>query len=134
MERVLALDIGTVRIGVAISDPLQIFPSVTKVVLRKENPVEEINGLIEQYKIKKLIVGVPYNMDGTIGAQAKDCMEFAKNFENSCDIIFEDERLTSSEAEEMLRCANKQYTKDKGLVDMQAACLILTQYLNRKQG
>ena len=53
MERVLALDVGTVRIGVAISDPLQIFPSITRVVLRKKNPVEEINWLIEQYKIKK---------------------------------------------------------------------------------
>lgn len=133
MERILALDIGTVRIGVAVSDPMQIIATPVKVVLRREKSVEQINAIIREYAIKKIVIGLPYNMDGTLGAQAKDCINFAKNFENSCDIILEDERLTSFEAEESLKTMKKKYTKNKGLVDLQAACLILTQYLNRKQ-
>jgi len=132
MERVLALDVGTIRIGVAVSDPMQIIASPVKVVLRERNPVEEINSIIKEYGIKKIVVGLPYNMDGSVGAQAKDCMEFAKNFEKKCDIIFEDERLTSFEAEENLKFRGKKYTKNKELVDLEAACLILTQYLNRR--
>ena len=77
------------------------------------------------------MVGVPINMDGTQGFQAKDCIDFANNI-NGFDIIFEDERLTSDEAEQRLRAKKIDFRKNKGLVDMESACVILEQYLSRK--
>ena len=69
-------------------------------------------------------------MDGSIGFQAKDCIEFSQKIRNY-DIILEDERLTSETAEERLRKRHVDFRKNKGLVDMESACVILEQYLSR---
>jgi putative transcription antitermination factor YqgF len=71
-------------------------------------------------------------MDGTKGFQAKDCEDFASKIEGY-EIIFEDERLTSDTAEENLRNRKIDFKKDKGLVDIESACIILEQYLSRKK-
>ena len=70
-------------------------------------------------------------MDGTKGFQAQDCKDFASKIQGY-EIIFEDERLTSAEAEENLRAKKIDFRKDKGLVDIESACIILEQYLSRK--
>jgi putative transcription antitermination factor YqgF len=70
-------------------------------------------------------------MDGTKGFQAKDCTDFAKNFEPDFKIIFEDERLTSDLAEENLRERKINYRKEKGLVDVESARIILEKYLTK---
>lgn len=126
-DRVLALDVGDKRIGVAVSDPFFLFATGIKVVNRNDDnkALEEIIKICETYKVKKIVVGLPYNMDGTIGSQAKKTIKFMENFKNKFEIIYKDERLTSFEAEEMLKKENKKYTKNKGLVDIKAACIIL---------
>ena len=68
------------------------------------------------------------NMDSTIGAQAQDCLDFAQNFNGEFEVIFEDERLTSRQAEYILRQTGTKYTKNKELVDIKSACIILQQY------
>ena len=73
-------------------------------------------------------------MDGTIGAQAKKTVKFTEKLENDFEIIYRDERLTSFEAEEMLKKENKKYTKNKGLVDIKAACIILQSYIGEQNG
>ena len=132
-ERVLGLDIGTKRIGVAISDPLFITAQPLKAVYRTsdKNAVNEINEIIKEYNIKTLIAGLPKNMDGSNGAQAQNCIDFMKNF-SSVNVIFEDERLTSRQAEFILKEQGKKYTKQKQLVDIESACFILQQYMDKQ--
>ena len=132
-ERVLGLDIGTKRIGVALSDPLFITAQPLKAVYRTsdEKAVEEINNIIKEYDVKTIVAGLPKNMDGTIGEQAKNCTDFMKNF-SSVNVIFEDERLTSRQAEFILKEQGKKYTKQKQLVDIESACLILQQYMDKQ--
>ena len=132
-ERVLGLDIGTKRIGVAISDPLFITAQPLKAVYRKteETAVKEIEDIIKEYDVKTIVAGLPKNMDGTVGTQAQNCIDFMKNF-SSINVIFEDERLTSRQAEFILKEQGKKYTKQKQLVDIESACLILQQYMDKQ--
>lgn len=136
-ERILGLDIGSKRIGVAMSDPLLITAQPLKVVLRipNEKAIDEIIDLCKQYNIKKIIAGLPKNMNGTLGTQAEDCQNFSKKIQEKADleIIFEDERLSSKQAENNLAFQGKKYTKDKGLVDIASAAIILQQYLDRRR-
>ena len=128
----MALDIGTKRIGIAISDFLHIISNGHSYISR----VPEASAIAEIYKIakdnhaNKIIVGVPVNMDGTRGGQADDCIAFANKIKDY-EIIFEDERLTSELAEENLRAKKIDFRKEKGLVDVESARLILEQYLSR---
>ena len=130
-KRILGLDIGTKRIGVAITDPMCIFSRELKLVLRKSDKQaqEEIRKLALENEVETIVAGLPYNVDGTIGFQAQNCIDFMKPLEKDFKIVYCDERYTSSEAEELLRKEGKKYTKDKGLVDLKSACLILEDYL-----
>ena len=71
-------------------------------------------------------------MNNTIGEQALDCKKFSEFFSDEFEIIFEDERLTSRQAENILALQGKKYTKNKHMVDLKSACIILQQYLDRK--
>lgn len=132
--RTLGLDVGTKRIGIAVSDALGIIATPIPAIKRdpEDKAIDFIKGLCKNYNTTKIVVGLPKHMNGTIGVQAEDCMNFAKNFEPECEIIFEDERLTSRQAEHNLATVGKKYTKNKGLVDTESACIILQQYLDRK--
>lgn len=131
MYKVMALDIGTKRIGIALSDYLLMLANGHSYISRDQNSLENILKIAKENNVKKIVVGVPYNMDGTQGAQAKDCKDFAFQI-TGYDVIFEDERLTSENAEENLRAKKIDFRKDKGLVDIESACIILEQYLSRK--
>ncbi len=130
-KRILALDIGTKRIGVAITDPLCIFARELALVLRQtdKKAQDEIISFAREYDVETIVVGLPYNVDGSIGPQAQNCMDFVKPLEKDYKIIYCDERYSSFEAEELLRKEGKKYTKDKGLVDLKSACIILEDYL-----
>ena len=129
----MALDVGTKRIGVALSDFLHVIATGNSVVDRipEGSAIEKIKKIATENKVEKIIVGVPFNMDGTQGGQAEDCIEFAKNFQNDFEVIHEDERLTSEQAEENLRTRKINFKKNKGLVDIESACIILEQYMSR---
>ena len=132
MYKVMALDIGTKRIGVALSDYLLMLANGHSCVPREpENEaLQEILKIAKENNVKKIVVGVPLNMDGTEGGQAEDCRSFASKI-SGYDVIFEDERLTSDTAEENLRAKKIDFRKNKGLVDIESACIILEQYLSR---
>lgn len=134
MYKVMALDIGTKRIGIALSDYLLMLANGHSYIQRQpeDDAVKTILKIALENNVKKIVVGLPLNMDGSEGFQAKDCKKFAQKL-NDYEIIFEDERLTSSEAEENLRSRNKNFRKEKGLVDIESACIILQQYLEREQ-
>ena len=132
-KRFLGLDIGTKRIGVSISDPLFITAQPLKVIYRvsDEKAVEQIKEIIKEYDIETIVAGLPKNMDGSVGVQAQNCIDFMKEF-SSVNVIFEDERLTSRQAEFILKEQGKKYTKQKQLVDIESACLILQQYMDKQ--
>lgn len=133
MYKVMALDIGTKRIGIALSDYLLMLANGHSYISRQpeDNALETIYKIAKENNVKKIVAGVPLNMDGTKGHQAKDCEEFVSKIKGY-EIIFEDERLTSDTAEENLRSKKIDFRKDKGLVDIESACIILEQYLSRK--
>ena len=132
MHKIMALDVGTKRIGVALSDFLQVIASPCCCLNRnpENQAVNDIIKLAKENHVEKIVVGLPKNMDGSIGAQAKDCINFSQKL-IGFDIILEDERLTSEEAEERLRNRKINFRKNKGLVDMESACIILEQYLGK---
>ena len=132
MNKVMALDVGTKRIGVALSDYLQVIAVPHSCINRlpEEVALATIVNIANENRVNKIVVGLPKNMDGTEGFQAKDCIDFSQKI-HGFDIIYEDERLTSSEAEERLRSRKIDFRKNKGLVDIESACIILEQYLRK---
>lgn len=133
--KIISLDIGTKRIGVASCDPLWITVSPLCVIERNKNlqsdkiTLEKIEKICIENNAKSILIGVPYNMDGTLGPWGQECIDFIKPLAQKFEILYHDERLTSFEAEEILKQQGKKYTKNKGLVDMQSACLILKEYI-----
>ena len=129
----MALDIGTKRIGIALSDYLQVIATPHSTIPRvpEDKAVETIIKLANDNRVEKIVIGVPINMDGTLGFQAQDCIDFSQKI-LGFDIIQEDERLTSEEAENRLKSRKIDFRKNKGLVDMESASIILEQYLARK--
>lgn len=136
MYKIMGLDVGTKRIGIALSDFLLITAQPCETINREpeEKSVEKIVQLCAQNCVKKIVIGLPKNMNGTVGSQAQDCENFANLLKlkiSDCEFVFEDERLTSKQAENILALQGKKYTKNKGLVDLKSACIILQQYLDR---
>ena len=134
MDKVLGLDIGKKRIGISVSDIMGLIAHPVETIAREpENiAIEKIKKICKDNNVKKIVAGLPKNMNNTIGEQAQDCMQFMENFKTEYEIIFEDERLTSRQAEYILAQTGRKYTKDKKLVDLKSACIILQQYLDRK--
>ena len=132
MHKVMALDVGTKRIGVALSDFLQVIAVPHSCIPRQPEAkaIEEIIKIAKENRVEKIVIGVPVNMDGSIGSQAQDCINFSQKIVGF-DIILEDERLTSEEAEELLKERKVNFQKNKGLVDIESACVILEQYLGK---
>ena len=133
MHKVMALDVGTKRIGVALSDYLQVIAIPHSWIPRtpEDKALDEIYKIAKDNHVEKIVVGLPKNMDDTIGSQAQDCIDFSQKI-LGFDIILEDERLTSEEAESRLRERKIDFRKNKGLVDMESAGVILEQYLSRR--
>ena len=135
LNRIIALDLGDKRIGVAFSDPFGLFVSQTALILRNTDKaaLDEIENYCKTYNVQKILVGVPYNMDGTLGFQAKKNLDFISPLKGKYEMIYWDERLTSFQAEEILKKQKVKYTKNKGLVDIKSACIILEDYLGEQK-
>ena len=138
MEVLLGLDIGDIRIGVALSDELGVAAHPLCTLTRKNRKVDliAISDLVSIHKVKRVIIGLPISLDGSIGPQAEKIQKFAKRLAQVIDIPieFQDERFTTAEAEEILRDLNKDREEQKELIDEVAAVIILTDYLNQNKG
>jgi len=133
MGKILALDIGEKRIGLAITDETKFFAFPLKVV----SPLEfdsEISEIVGCESIEKIIVGLPRNMDGSIGFQAEKVKQFSEEtLKRYADLIeYEDETVTSIEAKESMKLEGKNPEKHKTEVDAYAAKIILDSYLRRQ--
>ncbi|SHE50559.1 putative holliday junction resolvase [Caldanaerobius fijiensis DSM 17918] len=132
--RILGMDVGDKTIGLAISDPLGITAQGLMTIKRSsiENDIERIKEIIKEYGVESIVIGMPKNMNNTIGPRAKIVIEFAQKLKNKTDINceFYDERLTTVEAERVLLQSDMSRKKRKKVIDKMAAVLILQSYLD----
>ena len=138
MERVLALDVGDKRIGVAVSDPLGITAQGLETYTRAETEETDIlylKDLLKRYAPVRLVVGLPRNMDGSYGFQAEKVQAFAQALQAAWggEMEFYDERLTTVSAERALMEAELNWKQRRKVVDKVAAVVILQGYLERRR-
>ncbi|HEX9912471.1 MAG TPA: Holliday junction resolvase RuvX [candidate division Zixibacteria bacterium] len=130
----MGIDFGERRIGLALSDPLGIIaqPFLTFDTQKDGDIFKKIEELIEEKGIEEIVLGMPKNMDGTIGEKGKVVQEFSQMLSNRVQIpiIFRDERLSSVESLRILRDAGAKLHKYKKSVDKLSAALILQGYLD----
>ncbi|RPJ11469.1 MAG: Holliday junction resolvase RuvX [Deltaproteobacteria bacterium] len=133
--RIMGLDIGSRTIGVAISDELGITAQGLKTIRRKSfaDDLEELTEIIHQFEVEKIVVGLPKNLDGTLGRQAELTFQWIKSFQKkaSLPIVTWDERLSTVAASRILLEADLSRRKRKGVIDKIAAVLILQGYLDQ---
>lgn len=135
--RVLGLDYGSRTCGVAISDPLGLTAQGLETIVRKEEnklrrTLARIQELCEQYGVETIVLGLPLNMNDTIGPRAEKTLLFAEQLKRrtGLPVVLQDERLTTVEAEQTLIEAGVRREHRKQYVDKLAAVLILQGYLD----
>ncbi len=135
MERVLGLDVGDKTIGVAVSDPLGLTAQGVKTIRRKgiKKDLEELQEIINEYNVQALVIGLPKNMNNTLGLQSEKVLKFVDKIKKKLqvDIIMQDERLTTVSAQRDLINANVSRKKRKDVIDKVAAVYILQAYLEK---
>ena len=132
-ERIICLDIGDVRIGVAVSDPAGIVATPLEVIRRVGwgPDTRRIKALCDQYQTTRVLSGLPLNMDGTEGFQAEKVRQFCHQLEKAgLTVFFQDERLTTVTAEEAMLEGNLSRAARKERVDKIAAAVILREWLD----
>jgi putative holliday junction resolvase len=136
MEKIsaLGLDVGSKRIGVAGCDGTGLIATGLTTIERTsfDRDVQQLRELVEQRQAQLLVVGMPYSLDGTIGFQAKQVKKFAERLAKALQLPVEyvDERLTSLEAEELIKAQKRSPSRNKSLIDRKAAAIILQQWLD----
>lgn len=136
MSRILGIDYGTVRIGLALSDPTGTLASPLPCLEKKSIPQirTALTELIQNHDIAKIIVGLPRNMDGSYGPSAEKVRYFISQIESNLNIPIEtqDERLTTVQASKQLSSIGMSQKDLRKKLDSSSASLILQQYLDRK--
>ncbi len=132
-KRILALDPGTKRIGVALSDELGWFAQPLETYERRtvERDVAHIQRLVERHEVREVVMGLPLRLDGAAGPQAEAVRRLVQSLERTLTVpvIVWDERLTTKSAERLLIEADVSRRKRRGAVDRVAAALLLQSYL-----
>lgn len=132
----LGLDIGRKRIGVAGCDGTGLIATGLTTIERKSfmEDVAQLQSLAQERQAQVLVIGLPYNMNGSLGFQAKQVQKFAQRLGRAINlpVVYVDERLTSFQAEQLLQAENRSW-RDKGLIDRKAAALILQQWLDERR-
>jgi putative holliday junction resolvase len=133
--RILGIDYGTVRIGLALSDPMRIIASGLKTILNDNFAINEILQIISVQDVEKIIVGMPFNLKGEVSTKAKEVLRFIQLLKEKTDkdIISFDERFTSVMAQQAILTMGtpkKKRQNNKGKVDQIAAAILLQNYLD----
>ena len=132
--RIIGIDYGDARVGIAVSDLLGITVQGVKTVKNTgiKQLLGEISAVINEYKPEKIVIGLPKNMDGSEGFRVDATRDFAEKLKTiyKGEIVFWDERLSSMGAEKYLNETNTRGKKRKAVLDTVAACIILEGYLS----
>ena len=134
MNPILGLDFGRVRIGVAISDELQLLAHPLETIQANQQPAARITEIVRERKIDHVVAGIPKRMNGQIGPAATEVLEFVERLRAIllCRIVTWDERLTTVAAHRALRDAGKKTRHTRAYVDQVAAQMILQSYLDSR--
>src|SRR5207248_1868781 len=134
MNPILGLDFGRARIGVAISDELQLLAHPLETIQANQQPAARIAEIVRERKIDHVVAGVPRRMNGQIGPAATEVLQFVEKLRAilPCPVITWDERLTTVAAQRALREAGKNTRETRGYIDQVAAQMILQSYLDRR--
>jgi len=135
--RIIALDVGTKTIGVAVSDELQMSSYGVETIQRKnlKFDLSEIKRIVDEYQPVEIVVGIPYREDGSIGKRGSDIEAFSKKIKErfKLDVQLIDESYSTRIAEDVLIEADLSRKKRKKVIDKMAAAVILQGYLETKQ-
>ncbi len=138
--RYLGLDLGTKTVGVALSDKTNTIASILKVIRYTEDKydqmLEEVKKIVKEYQITKIVLGLPKNMDNSLGFAAERSLKFKEEFAkiSNVPIVLFDERLTTVQAENILITADVSRNKRKKVIDGIAAVIILESYMKKEKG
>lgn len=139
VNRILGLDVGTKTVGVAISDPFGWTAQGIEIIqIDEENEefgLSRLGEIVSEYDVRRFVVGLPKNMDGSIGERAEASMRFGERLieEFNLPVEYEDERLTTVQANRMMiEEGNVSRKNRKKVIDKIAAMMILQNYLDRK--
>ena len=138
--RYLGLDLGTRILGLSISDETKTIASTLKTIKYNENDFDyllvELSKIINEFKVSKLVLGLPKNMNNTLGYRCEETLEFKKLIENrfNIEVVLQDERLTTVEATNYMLEADISRKKRKKKIDSLAANIILQTYLDKEKG
>ena len=131
--RLLGIDHGDSRIGLSISDELASFAHPYRTLQRDTRVFHEIRQIVERERITGIVIGLPKNMDGTLGQSAAKAKAFGGELAlviPAINILFWDERLTTLEAQRALHAAGKNAKQSKKMIDQVAAQILLQSYLD----
>lgn len=138
VPRVLGVDYGKARIGVAVSDELGMLahPLETIPAARLDVAAKRIAEIAREKKVERVVLGMPRQMDGAMGLAAEDVTAFAGKLRAllPCELVLWDERLTTTAANRALRDAGRKTKNTRGVVDQVAAQMILQSYLDGRPG
>ncbi len=133
-RRVMGIDYGTARIGVALSDELQMLahPAETITVAKTQNPAARIAAIVQEKNVERIIVGLPRHMNGSEGVSAEAAHGFAEKLKTlvTCEVRTWDERLSTVAAQRALQSAGKKTRQTRGIIDQVAAQMLLQSYLD----
>ncbi len=132
--RILGIDLGEKTIGVAVSDELALTAQALKTIRRRgiRRDLEALGAVIKEYDVEQIVIGLPRNMNGSLGPSAERAMEFVNRLRVfNLPVVTEDERLTSVIAEKALIEGDVRRARRRQVINQMAAALILQGYLDR---
>jgi putative Holliday junction resolvase len=131
-RRMLGIDLGRARIGVAVSDELGMLAHPVETIPANANAERRIAELVREKNAERVIVGLPRHMNGSVGTGATEALAFAKKLQAMlpCEVVTWDERLTTTAANRALRESGRKTRNSRGVVDQVAAQIILQSYLD----
>lgn len=134
---ILSVDYGDVRTGVAVCDKFEMLASPVGVITERnaESLADKIKAVADEKKAQKIVLGLPKNMDGTEGFRAQSCKDFSELLKEKTGlpVVFQDERLTTVSAHNILNETNTRGKKRKAVVDAVSAVLILEDYIQKSK-
>lgn len=137
MARILALDYGSVRVGVALSDPLGLTAQTQETLVPKSKSelMQKLYDLIKLHKVEAIVLGLPLNMDGSRGPKALEAEALSETLKQrfSLPVHLWDERLTTRQAQNTMRETNTRTKGHKPKIDSLAAVFLLQSYLDRQR-
>ena len=135
-KRILGIDLGKARVGVAVSDELAMLAHPVETIAATSDVVARIAEIVTAKEVERVVVGLPRHMNGEMGAGANEALAFAKKLQSRvrCEVVTWDERLTTVAATRALQESGRKARNSRSVVDQVAAQIILQSYLDASAG